>query len=167
MRTILMAIAAALGAVAPAHAQIALEPGQAMTLTIATGGDIQVTGVRRGTVEPYDDAFLSQVDAQYKSGKEYSIQHMPDAPAITADQLDLRFVTIDGKATMLALANGYDDAIVYRAKITARGETKPTDVCLVMPAKRGYEHWPYVIDKIELSSFTHVAWKVGDPIPCA
>jgi hypothetical protein len=39
-------------------------------------------------------------------------------------------------------------------------------VCIVLPGKRGYEHWPYPIEKIELSEFTVEPWKEGDPVTC-
>lgn len=166
MRKILWALAAMVAA-APAHAQIALEPGQAITLSLSNDADVRVTAMARTTAMPFDRAFLAKVDDAYKSQDNVWTARMNDAPAIAPDALELRFVVVDGKTTILVLSNGYLDGVTYRAAIYTHGKSSPTDVCLMMPHVRGYEYWPFAIDRIELSAFHRAPWKQGDPIPCA
>ncbi len=83
-------------------------------------------------------------------------------------QIHIRFLTwLATKHTMLILENGYDRGLTYRVQITRDGKTTPTDVCLVLPNKRGYEDWPYTIEKIEISAFGLQPRQDGDPVPCA
>lgn len=165
MRTAL-AIAALVGAV-PAHAQIALEPGQAVTVQVSREGEASVTGSGLADLSAYDDTFLDKVRNAYKTHDTFVTGSADGAPQIARGALDVRFVVIDGKESVLVFENGYDEGIVYRATMYANGKSAPTDVCLVMPNRRGYEHWPFAIDKIELSGFRRVVWKEGDSIPCA
>ena len=46
------------------------------------------------------------------------------------------------------------------------GEDEPTDVCAVLPMLRGYEHWPYPIDRIELTKLTLIPYRQGDNPTC-
>ena len=59
----------------------------------------------------------------------------------------------------MLLENGYDRALVYRARITVAGRTRPTDVCVVLPSNRSSEHWPEAIERIDLSDFELVTWR--------
>ncbi|MES2443580.1 MAG: hypothetical protein V4574_12185 [Pseudomonadota bacterium] len=151
---------------APAQAQVALEPGQGVTVHIGNDDVAKTGAIGPAALAAHDQVFLRQLPGAYASGQELVFSSVQDAPPMAPDALTLRFIVIDGKSTMLALENGYDDAIRYRARITVRGKSQPTDVCLVIPGKRGYEHWPYAIERIELGEFTHFAWKDGDPLPC-
>lgn len=164
---ILMIAAAALAVAAPARAQIALEPGQALTLQISTAGDASVTATGHAELGRYDKDFIEKIREAYKTNTTFVLGGDPDVPPVESASLDVRFVVIDGKESVLILENGYDEGLTYRATISANGKSAPTDVCLVMPNKRGYEHWPYPIDRIALSAFRRVAWKNGDPLPCA
>ena len=92
---------------------------------------------------------------------------MPPAPAVQPGRLRLRFMSIAGRHSILILENGYDRAIVFRARMTRGGETRPTDVCLVTPMRFGFEHWPHPVDRIEISDVHFVPWQPGDPVPCA
>jgi hypothetical protein len=48
-----------------------------------------------------------------------------------------------------------------------RGEkSAPTDVCLVIPGKSSSEHWPFQLDRLDLSDMRLVAWKSGDEVSC-
>lgn len=92
---------------------------------------------------------------------------LPAAPVPDPGQLRFRFLQVPGTDhAMLIVHNGYAKGLVYRARITARGKTSPTDVCLVMPGKVGIEHWPYAISAIEVSAFELIDWKPGDGAPC-
>ncbi|MBB4838042.1 hypothetical protein HNP52_001093 [Sphingomonas kyeonggiensis] len=92
---------------------------------------------------------------------------LPAPPVPDAGKIRFRFLGVAGSDhAMLVIQNGYAQALVYRARITARGQAAPTDVCLVMPGKPSIEHWPYAISAIEVSDFTLVPWKPEDGVPC-
>ena len=76
----------------------------------------------------------------------------------------VRFLSIAGQHSLLVIENGYDRAIAYRAQMIRGNEARPTDVCIVMPHKHGFEHWPFVIDRLEISEMHFVDWRIGDPI---
>lgn len=91
----------------------------------------------------------------------------PAAPEPEPGKLRFRFFRLPGSAhSLLVVQNGYSQALLYRARISSRGKTSPTDVCLVIPGKSGFEHWPYAIETIEVSGFELVDWKPEDGIPC-
>ena len=92
---------------------------------------------------------------------------LPAAPEIQPNGLRLRFLSIAGQHSLLILENGYDRAIVFRARMTRGGETRSTDVCLVRPMRYGFEHWPHPIERIEISDIRFVPWRQGEPVPCA
>lgn len=71
-----------------------------------------------------------------------------------------------GGESVLVFQNASDRLLTYRARITAGGQTQTTDVCQVLPLKAGYEHWPYPIDKIELSGFELGSWDGATPPTC-
>jgi hypothetical protein len=79
----------------------------------------------------------------------------------------VKLLSVAGEHAMLVLANGYGRAIAYRARITTRGQTRPTDVCIVIPNRHGFEYWPFRIDRLEISDMRFVAWKEGESAPCA
>jgi hypothetical protein len=160
---------------APAPAQtgtsVALAPGQSATLTVGGKGEAARV-VRRGRGEwtPHDLAA-----ARHLVG-----QPIPDAPVPTAEALpggaqvppvdrgavNLRLMAIADRHALLIVENGYGEALVYRARMTQSGNTRPTDVCVVLPANRSYEHWPHPIDRIELSDFSLIPWNEGDQPTC-
>ena len=53
-----------------------------------------------------------------------------------------------------------------RASVTRGRRTERTDVCTVLPGLRGYEHWPYSIDRIDLSDFALVPYRAGSAPVC-
>jgi hypothetical protein len=90
------------------------------------------------------------------------------APKPEPGKIVLRFIRTPGKdQSLLSIQNGYGQALVYRAAMHVGKNSQPTDVCLVLPGKLGIEHWPFAIDALDLSDLRLVAWKPGDPIPCA
>jgi hypothetical protein len=67
----------------------------------------------------------------------------------------------------LLIENGYSQAFRYRAIMIEPGESSQhTDVCIVLPALRALEHWPFALERIELSALRLAPWRDGDPIPC-
>jgi hypothetical protein len=90
--------------------------------------------------------------------------------AVAPDRLriTLREVAARGAHdTLLVLENGYGEALRYTATLHRGDRAAPTDVCLVLPGKRGYEYWPYPIDRIDLRALRLVPWKPQDGVPCA
>jgi len=161
---------------APALAQdptIELTPGQSASLSVGGKGETRVVSRGRGEWTPHD-----LVAARHLAG-----QPIPDAPVPTADALPspaggpevppvepgvvkLRFMSIAGQHMLLIVENGYGQALAYRARMTREGQTRPTDVCIVLPTNRSYEHWPLTIDRIELSAFALVPWNENEAPTC-
>lgn len=160
-------------AAVPAAAQVTLEANQEtmLQLTSGTGGIKAVP--RPATLTSYDRDFVEQTRGNVPTGDNvYLGKPAPGItlPAIEPNAIIMRFVVVDGpegkKESVLVIENGYGQGITYRARISVGEKSGATDVCLVMPGKRGYELWPYAIDKIELAAFELVPWQNGDPIPC-
>lgn len=91
------------------------------------------------------------------------------APPVAAGRIRLTLRDVAGKTphdTMLSVENGYGQGFRYRAVMRRGTRNAPTDVCLVLPGKPGFEHWPFQIDSIDLADLRLVPWKEGDPLPC-
>jgi hypothetical protein len=172
-------LAAAIVAVgAPAIAQdrlpVTLAPEQAITLRLDENGatiarenpgralwssfDIAVARHLAGIAPPKGPAPAMDLPADGS---------LPPPPAVQPNRLRLRFMSIAGQHSILILENGYDRGIIFRARMTRGSETRPTDVCLVVPMRYGFEHWPHPLDRIEISDIHLVPWRTGDPVPCA
>lgn len=165
----IMLAAAIVAAAQPALAQeVGLEPGEAAIVHVEGGAPPE-----RGTAEwtPFDVAV-----ARHLAGMTPPEAPVPDpsplpgglpAPApIREGVVRLRFLSIAGQHSLLIVENGHDRGLVYRARLTEGGRTRPTDVCLVAPMQRGFEHWPHPIERIEIAGLHLVAWRPGDPQPC-
>lgn len=169
-----MLAAVSFSVASPALAQgITLARGEEAVLEIDTGG---IADAARGpaSLTPFEVAvgrqFSGQKPPEAPVAEGIPIHNgdgLPDAPVPDPGKLRFRFFQVPGTDhSMLIVHNGYDQALVYRARITANGRTAATDVCLVMPGKSGVEHWPYAISTIEVSAFELVAWKPEDGLPC-
>ena len=177
MRSLMILIAGALAfAAAPASAQqegLPIEPGQAVALSLQESGEVEmrITAIARAEWTPEDVA----------AGRHLAGLPIPDAPVPYGEPLPnsggtarpvepgtirLRFHAVSGRAALLAIDNGYDRALVYRARMTQDGKTRATDVCIVMPRNRGYEYWPHAIERLDLSDFRLVLWRDGQTITC-
>ena len=71
-------------------------------------------------------------------------------------QVELTFRQVPGvkgpaSQTALMIANGYNLKLRYRAVIRRNNRSVATDVCEILPTLRGIEHWPYMLDEIEIS----------------
>jgi hypothetical protein len=158
---------------APAQqsADVALEPGQALTLAVDGKNGLRV--VRRGPGEwtPHDLAA-----ARHLVGQPIPDAPVPEAsplpgdpsrvPPVARDQVNLRLMSIAGRHALLIVENGYPQALLYRARMTQDGRTRPTDVCVVLPANRSYEHWPHPIERIQLTDLLLVPWTENDVPTC-
>ena len=163
-------------AVAKGADSVTLALGETVTLRIEPGAGAEVLDRgRAGPLSDYDRAALGVVlraDPAEASGPNAlrimsGDSRMPDPPPIAPDAVRITFVpVIDGRHSMLILENGYDRGFVYRARIEVGGRSQPTDVCLVIPERRGHEHWPYLIDRIELSGFRLEPWDESEGPRC-
>ena len=170
--TILGALFVAMPAAAQDLPNLDLNPGDSVTVHFDDGG--RVGQPERGTANwsPLDLAAAHQLSGITPPDAPVNYTIPVDSPdgvkaeVIPGDVVRFRMYSIAGRHSMLVIENGQQRALVYRARITARGRTAPTDVCVVMPARRGYEHWPYVIDRIELSDFRFVPWVEGRAPTC-
>jgi hypothetical protein len=158
------------------QASVTLNNGQVVNVRLEGDGGIAVEGDGPAFLSDFDRgairALLANPDLAAATGPnglplnaaEAGLPH-PTAPA--PDQVRILFSQIaGGTQTVLILENGYNQGLVYRARITSHGTTEPTDVCLVMPGRRGYEHWPYAIDAIVLDSFRLEFWDSTRGIHC-
>lgn len=168
-----MMAAAAMAVAVPASAQVTLESGQGVTVTIDASGKAELGKVHPAALGPHDLEALDQMRIAYKvleptEGVMPPVMMSGDVamPEITPGRVEIAFVVIGEKDSVLVLLNGYDEALTYRARIKVMTRTGPTDVCLVVPGKRGYEHWPYKIDHIELTDFKLEPWQPGDKVTC-
>jgi hypothetical protein len=71
-----------------------------------------------------------------------------------------------GEQRLLILENGYGQAFHYRAALARGDRVSPTDVCTVLPRLRGFEQWPYAIDRIELGDLELVQYEPGTAPVC-
>ncbi|HEY0311828.1 MAG TPA: hypothetical protein VGC56_04975 [Allosphingosinicella sp.] len=183
MRISMMLAAAALTA-APL---VAAAPPPASTVSLASGESIVVRVDSDGAVTaaaPVPAPPLTDLDA-YSLGKIASTEVPQDAkvlaPAFTLKgegppptriargQIRFTFRDVAGRTpheALLTIENGYRQGLTYTAVIGLGGRSKPTDVCLVLPGKRGYEHWPFPLDRIELANLRLRPWREGDAVTC-
>jgi hypothetical protein len=169
-----MIAAAALTVATPASAQVTLSSGQGTSVTIGSDGKVEMGKVHPAALGPHDLEALDQMRISYKTAKVKSGVMPPvmmrateaTMPDVAPGRVEIVFVVIGEKDSVLVMLNGYDQGLTYRATIFVKGRSGPTDVCLVMPGRRGYEHWPYAIDRIELTAFQFEDWKPGNPVPC-
>ena len=78
-------------------------------------------------------------------------------PPIRPDQVRLTFRQVPGRSilerhSMLTIQNGYGRSFRFRARMHTGSKSAPTDVCEVFAGKYGIEHWPYKIERLELSA---------------
>jgi len=166
--------AAAMTVASPVLAQgVKLAPGEEIAFALAGDGPSALTRVPAKPT-PFEAAVGAHFSGQAppkapvtEGGMLYEDDGFPAAPVPEAGKLRFRFLQVPGTShTMLIVQNGYARALAYRAQITVKGKTNPTDVCLVLPAKPTVEHWPYAIAAIEVDAFELIDWKEGDAVPC-
>lgn len=170
----LVALGFAASALAQPGGTIRLAPEETVTIQLDPA-DNQVETVERGRAQ-WSPLFLA-------AARQLAGQPIPDKPVPTASPmppvdglaapppvakgtLRLHLLAIAGQHGLLVVENGYDRALVYRARLTEHRKTRATDVCLVMPGTRSFEHWPHTIERLELRDFRLVDWDEEKPIPC-
>jgi len=150
-----------------------LAPGEAMRVQLDDGG-------RAGPAERHSAEWTA---FDVYAARQLGGMPIPDAPVpegtaimtgpggprpapIPPGQVRIRLMSVAGRHTLLVVENGLQRAIAYRARMTREGDTRPTDVCLVMPGFPSYEYWPHLIERIELSDFRYVPWQPGHRPTC-
>jgi hypothetical protein len=159
-----------------AHAQaippISLAPGDAVVVRIDEGGVAAAPERNEARWTRFDLVAARQLAGMTppKTPMDHDIPIMGTAEArpdpIPNNEVRFRFLTIADRHALLVVENGQDRALAYRARMTVRGETRPTDVCVVLPGLPSYEHWPHTIERIELSDFRFVPWPPGRSATC-
>lgn len=92
---------------------------------------------------------------------------MPELRDVPRGQVHIRFAQVPGtEQVVLLIENGYGQAFVYRATQHVDGAASPTDVCSVRPNFRAFEHWPYVIQQIDLTAISLEPMGPDDPVVC-
>jgi hypothetical protein len=170
------AIVLALLAAWPAAAQdipaITLSPGQSITIRFDDGGRVGAPERGRAEWTRFDVAAARQLaaitppEAPVPQAQPVGAPEGTEPDPIPPDEVRMRFFSIAGRHTMLVVENGRNQAIAYRARMIVRGQSRPTDVCIVLPHLPSYEHWPYEIDRIELTDFRFIPWIAGRAPTC-
>lgn len=169
--TVLIAVATC----SPAQAQqvplVELNSNDAATLVFESG---RLAGTVRGHAEwnSFELAVARQLagrmppDAPVGAEPLRNDGSLPERPPVHDGAVRLRFHAIADRHAMLVIENGYDQALVYRARITLNGQTRATDVCLVPPHQLSFEHWAEPIERLDLTDFRFVAWTPGQRPTC-
>jgi hypothetical protein len=181
MRNILLAAAAAVAASAAAPAEapsgVSIASGEEMLVRIAQDGAVTVE--RRGAAGPMSAADSYALAELVGTPVPEGAKTMPPQLVLKGQApksvpppphgLRVSLRDVAGKTphdTLLMISNGYGDALRYQAVMRRGDRSAPTDVCLVMPGKPGYEHWPFPIERLDLTALRLVPWKPEDGIIC-
>jgi hypothetical protein len=190
MRKLLIALVLTLAAGSPARAQedafigdvelVGLEPNLRIVLRIdetgavsfAPDGAADMAAIDRNALQAigviYDDP-AKRAEAMGPNSVSLPNNGVAAAPlAAGIIRISMFAVTErDGyPGTLLVLENGYGQALRYRASMVRGRRSAPTDVCTVPPRLRGYEHWPYHIDRLDLTGFELVPYPEGTAPVC-
>lgn len=169
----LVALAAALFAF-PASAKdipnFHLTPGEAVTMRFDDGGRIGKPVRSRAEWTRYD-VFAARELVGMTPPELPMPEGLPLAELdgvrpgpIPADEVRVRLMSIDDRHALLVVENGQGRGLRYRARMTVDGQPKPTDVCIVLPRRPSYEHWPHRVERVELFDLEFIPW-IEDRIP--
>lgn len=139
---------------------IKLPVGSTFSIGLDATGKLDVKGGRAGPLSSFDVESLNDLvenhpDAMGPNGAVVHSDKPP--PQIESGHIRFTFASF-GKDTVLVIENGFPRSFMYRARIGRGSQSAVTDVCQIMPSKRGYEHWPYPIDWIEITDIRPVEW---------
>jgi len=178
MKLLALALAATLPAVTPTAGPVPvkIQPGQMITLQV-DGNRTRVVAIGTAPpITPYEAEALGRMQAielPANAGPQPAIpiRSASEPPAAVPGQIRLTFRRVPasrpgaGDHSLLLVVNGYDLSFRYRATMHANGETQPTDVCEVTPRRSVTEHWPYVIDQLDLTDL-RLEPRVEGPTRC-
>jgi hypothetical protein len=185
MRMLLILAATALAGAAaqvppptpPVPPRVSVGTGQSVVVRLVSGGAVSVESrgpavamidYDRGTIAGLVAAPVPEGDVKMPAEPIGGGASPP--PPVRPGSIRFTLRDLPGKSphdAVLVVENGYAQGLRYRAVMRRGDRSAATDVCLVMPGKRSYEHWPYQIDRLDLSDLTLVPWKPEDGLPCA
>jgi hypothetical protein len=159
---------------------ISLSPGETIVLTLSEGrlvvGDRQHAGplsaYEAGVVQKLQGIELPK-DAGVQPAVPIMKGELPGTPdPLTPNAVRITFREVQGDKrgpagglhAVLTIHNGFAQSVRYRAAMLKGGEVSPTDVCEVIPEIRGVEHWPYRIERLDLSQLRLEPYGGGDPV---
>jgi hypothetical protein len=191
MRKRLFFLAFLLGLSAPAPAAaddafiedvtfVGLTPGVAAFIRIDDDGGVAYAPAGEASLAEVDRDVLQQMAVLYDDPEQMAQSSGPNAKGFNASGstprpvapgvVRISLLAVKGRSgnpeTLLVLENGYGQAMRYRATMSRGERSAVTDVCSVLPGLRGYEHWPYPIDRIDLSSIRLEPYRAGTPPVC-
>lgn len=185
MRKLLIALAILAGLSSAAWALddvvfLGLEPGAKFVVRVDDTGKVAVSPDGAARLSDLDRNILGAFAEYYDDPEKLPEASGPNAALFRAEDagpqpiergvVRISFFRMTGRnglpETLLVLENGYERALRYRARMVRGERAQPTDVCTVLPGLRGYEHWPYSIDRIDLSEFALVPYRDGTPPVC-
>ncbi len=153
-------------AAAPAEAQrVALHAGETITIRVVDGVPVIDNTAPAAAITTYESYTLRRAQTQdippgVKIVAPTFLQRgegPPDPPRPRPGRIELTMRQVAAVEpgmpdnTELFILNGYASDFAYRAQLTRSGNSRPTDVCTIPANFLGLEHWPYVIDELELS----------------
>jgi hypothetical protein len=176
MMRLLALLPAAIFCAMPAAAQeipaLSLAPGEAVTLRFDDGGRAGAPERGRAAWSRFDLAAARQLagmtppDAPVPEGMPVTAPGETRPDPIPPGEVRIRMLSIASRHTMLVVENGQGQALAYRARMTVRGRSGATDVCIVLPHLPSYEHWAFPIDRLELTDFHFIPWTEGAAPTC-
>lgn len=160
-----------------ASAQIVNGP---MTLRIGSGAQAEIAldpaGKARMLANQAEPLSAAEVGMIGRFVRDHPDAFGPKAAPMTTDQwltpikrdrIRFRFVPFSGGAeTVLVIENGSARSYMYKARIGRGAKSMITDVCQVVPGKRGIEHWPYQLDWIEIADVRAMPYVDGSQPLC-
>jgi len=151
---------------------LTLTPGEAVTLRFDDGGRSGAPERSRAAWSRFDLVAARQLagmtppDAPMPEGIPIAGPEGIGPDPIPQNEVRMRVMSIAGRHTLLVVENGQGRALSYRARMTVGGQTRHTDVCVVLPRLPSYEHWPHVIERLELTDFRFIPWAPGRAPTC-
>lgn len=168
MNLLPLIIATSLPAAAPLDRSqpIAIHPGETITLQFQDRTAIVVERGAAGPITAFETGMLGRLQGQEipaGAGVQPAIsftrsEMSADPPKPAADRVRLTFRRVPAARpgspdhSFLLVVNGFGSSFRYRAAMHMDDRVVPTDVCEVPPQISGSEHWPYVIDQLDLTA---------------
>jgi hypothetical protein len=158
---------------------VTLHPGETVTLRINHGAVTLVSRTAAKEISDFEADVLrkSQMvdvppDAKTMPAMGVYDGEMPvEPPSTVPDEISITFRKVPGilrgssEHSFLTILNGYPAGVRYRAVMHRNGLVTATDVCGVLPRRIGTEHWPYVLDALDLSDFRFESFTEAN-VPC-
>jgi hypothetical protein len=159
---------------------VSLVPGESVVLKVQDGQWTVSERTAAGALSAFEKgvvAKLQATDIPPDAGVQPAVPVMEgdiDAPrdAVSPGIIRITFRHVPGAMrgqpgeshAVLSVDNGYDHSFFYRAMMHKEGKRSATDVCEVLPQMHGLEHWPYRIERLELSALKLEPYSGGDPL---